>query len=123
MVCMLLNNILCYLDVDMRVLYIMDFSTGNSLLFIVMLYVISLRLNYCNWHRYIITANAVNLTIAVIDSLYMLPCDNIQLLCIYHFIASIFIILAVISHIKDIKHNKFHEPKTKDTQTSISWLD
>ena len=115
MVCMLLNNILCHLDVDMKVLYIMDFSTGNSLLFIVMLYIISLRLNYCDWHRYIITANAVNLTIAVIDSLYMMPVDDIQLLCIYHFIASIFIILAVISHIKDIKRNKSHESKIKDT--------
>ena len=117
---MLLNNILCYLDVDMRVLYIMDFSTGNSLLFIVMLYVISLRLNYCEWHRYIITANAVNLTIAVIDSLYMLPCNDIQLLCIYHFIASIFIILAVISHLKDIKNN---ERKDKINKRTISYLD
>ena len=52
MLIMILNNILSYLNVNNKVLYLFDFTTGNSLLFIILMYLLSIKLGYCKWHRY-----------------------------------------------------------------------
>lgn len=102
---MLVNNTLYYLEIP-YISIALDFTIGNSYLGTFLIYVCSLIFNFCTWHRIIIIANFINLNIAFIDSLITLPITDIELLSIYYIISSIFIIIAVVNHVKQ---------KTKDT--------
>lgn len=104
MLVMILNNILSYLNIDNKVLYLFDFTTGNSLLFIMLMYLLSIKLGYCKWHRYLITGNLINLFVVILDSIYFIPINDIFILLFYCTIGCISIIAATYSHIKDIKH-------------------
>ena len=100
---MLFNNILYYFGVCNSLSYIFDFIIGNSIVTTFLLYVCSYVFNFCIWHRLIITANFINITIASLDAIYYLPITDVQLLIIYHIIAIIFIIISTIIHIKKKK--------------------
>lgn len=64
MVGMLFNNILyCFSDIYI-ISYILDFIIGNSITTTFLLYVCSYVFGFCKWHRFIITANIINLLIA-----------------------------------------------------------
>ena len=102
---MLLNNILYFNDIYC-LSYIIDYSIGNSIITTFLLVVCSYLFHFCIWHRLIITANIINVTIAAIDSIYRLPISDIQLLVLYHFIAAIFIIIATVVHINK-KNDKY----------------
>lgn len=61
---MLFNNILyCFSDIYI-ISYILDFIIGNSITTTFLLYVCSYVFGFCKWHRFIITANIINLLIA-----------------------------------------------------------
>ena len=61
MVGMLFNNILyCFSDIYI-ISYILDFIIGNSITTTFLLYVCSYVFSFCKWHRFIITANIINL--------------------------------------------------------------
>lgn len=93
MVGMLFNNILyCFSDI----------------------YIISYVFSFCKWHRFIITANIINLLIANLDAYYRIPISDIQLLIVYHFIAALFICISTYIHIK----NNRDERKIKSTKKS-----
>lgn len=63
MVGMLFNNILyCFSDIYI-ISYILDFIIGNSITTTFLLYVCSYVFGFCKWHRFIITANIINLLI------------------------------------------------------------
>lgn len=86
MVGMLFNNILyCFSDIYI-ISYILDFIIGNSITTTFLLYVCSYVFGFCKWHRFIITANIINLLIANLDAYYRIPISDIQLLIVYHFI-------------------------------------
>lgn len=94
MVGMLFNNILyCFSDIYI-ISYILDFIIGNSITTTFLLYVCSYVFGFCKWHRFIITANIINLLIANLDAYYRIPISDIQLLIVYHFIAAIFICIS-----------------------------
>lgn len=64
MVGMLFNNILyCFSDIYI-ISYLLDFIIGNSITTTFLLYVCSYVFGFCKWHRFIITANIINLLIA-----------------------------------------------------------
>lgn len=65
-----------------------------------------IHLVFCKWHRYIIMANLVNVIIATIDKVFVIPITDMELLCSYYVIAGIFIIIAARSHVKDIQNGK-----------------
>ena len=110
MVGMLFNNILyCFSDIYI-ISYILDFIIGNSITTTFLLYVCSYVFGFCKWHRFIITANIINLLIANLDAYYRIPISDIQLLIVYHFIAAIFICISTYIHIK----NNHNERKIKD---------
>ena len=110
MVGMLFNNILyCFSDIYI-ISYILDFIIGNSITTTFLLYVCSYVFGFCKWHRFIITANIINLLIANLDAYYRIPISDIQLLIVYHFIAAIFICISTYIHIK----NNRNERKIKD---------
>lgn len=96
---MLLNNTFYYFDIDYFT-YITDFTIGNSIITTFLLYVCSYVFNFCIWHRLIITANFINICIAIVDTIVLLPISNIQLLIIYYTISIIFISISTIIHIK-----------------------
>lgn len=69
MVGMLFNNILyCFSDIYI-ISYILDFIIGNSITTTFLLYVCSYVFGFCKWHRFIITANIINLLSESIDNL------------------------------------------------------
>ena len=102
---MLLNNLLYFNDIYF-LSYIIDYVIGNSIVTTFLLIVCSYIFNFCTWHRLIIIANIINITIAAIDAIYKLPITDIQLLLLYHFVAVIFIIIATIIHINK-KNDKY----------------
>lgn len=86
---MLFNNILyCFSDIYI-ISYILDFIIGNSITTTFLLYVCSYVFGFCKWHRFIITANIINLLIANLDAYYRIPISDIQLLIVYHFVAQV----------------------------------
>lgn len=101
---MLLNNLLYFNDIYF-LSYIIDYVIGNSIVTTFLLIVCSYIFHFCIWHRLIIAANIINITIAATDTIYKLPITDIQLLLLYHFVAVIFIIIATIIHINK-KHDK-----------------
>lgn len=114
MVGMLFNNILyCFSDIYI-ISYILDFIIGNSITTTFLLYVCSYVFGFCKWHRFIITANIINLLIANLDAYYRIPISDIQLLIVYHFVAAIFICISTYIHIK----NNRDERKVKSTKKS-----
>lgn len=90
---MLVNNTLYKYDVNLEFDYIGDFLLGNSIANITILYVCSYTFGFCKWHRYIIMANLVNVIIATIDKVFVIPITDMELLCSYYVIAGIFIII------------------------------
>lgn len=102
---MLVNNTLYKYDVNLEFDYIGDFL-GNSIANITILYVCSYTFGFCKWHRHIIMANLVNVIIATIDKVFIIPITDMELLCSYYVIACIFIIIAARSHVKDIQNDK-----------------
>lgn len=104
---MLVNNTLYKYDVNIEFDYIGDFLLlGNSIANITILYVCSYTFGFCKWHRHIIMANLVNVIIATIDKVFVIPITDMELLCSYYVIAGIFIIIAARSHVKDIQNDK-----------------
>ena len=108
---MLFNNILyCFSDIYI-ISYLLDFIIGNSITTTFLLYVCSYVFGFCKWHRFIITANIINLLIANLDAYYRIPISDIQLLIVYHFVAALFICISTYIHIK----NNRDERKVKST--------
>lgn len=97
---MLVNNTLCVIDYNGKLLTYIDFIFGNSLIATFLIIVCSYVFGFCLWHRLIIIANFVNIIIANLDKVYYIPITDIHLLSVYYIIYSIFIIIATIIHIK-----------------------
>lgn len=108
---MLVNNTLYYLEIP-YISIALDFTIGNSYITTFLLYVCNVIFGFCKWHRTIITANFININIAFIDSLIILPITDIQLLSLYYIIASIAIIIITINHIKNAKHKIKYNKKS-----------
>lgn len=100
MVGMLINNILYYNDIIYDTPYFIDYIAGNSAINTLLLFICSYTFMFCNWHRLIITANLLNITIAFIDSMYTIPIDDMELLLSYIIVDIIFIILALYFNFK-----------------------
>lgn len=98
----LLNNTLYYLEVP-YISFTIDFTLGNTLAIIFLLYLLSYVFGFCIWHRLIITGNLINTLIAATDSLYTLPVKDIELLISYYIVCAITIIIGTIIHIKNVK--------------------
>lgn len=103
---MLVNNILYFNDVYF-ISYILDYVIGNSIITTFLLVVCSYLFHFCIWHRFIIIANIINISLSTIDSIYKLPITDIQLLILYYTISAIFIIIATYIHIKDKNNDKY----------------
>lgn len=107
MVGMIVNNTLAYFDCNIRINIALDFILGNSIYTSIILYVISYTFKFCNWYRIIITANLINLIIAMMDSIYTIPISNLKLFMIYYIINSVSIVIITLNNIKhDTKKDK-----------------
>lgn len=106
MLAILLNNtIYCFTD-NYDAAYMIDFFTGNSILANIFLIMISVRFNYCIWHRIIICGNIANSTIAMTDAIFTIPISDMKLLLSYYIVAAIFVLLAAYTHIKHVHHER-----------------
>ena len=123
MVGMLFNNILyCFSDIYI-ISYILDFIIGNSITTTFLLYVCSYVFSFCKWHRFIITANIINLLIANLDAYYRIPISDIQLLIVYHFIAAIFICISTYIHIRKVLEEAINNIDAGNSNHSDDELD
>lgn len=102
---MLFNNLLYFNDIYV-LSYVFDYMLGNSMIISILLFACSIVFKFCPWHRIIILADIVNITISLADSVYMLPASDLQLLAVYYLISSVFIIIAVWNHLKYRNYDK-----------------
>lgn len=109
----LVNNTLCMFDINHAINYILDFTVGNSILTTIFMFICSYMFGFCLWYRLILSANLINIIIAMTDSIYRLPLSDIQLLLSYYIVYSVFIIVATINH---VRHNE--RDKTKNSKES-----
>ena len=96
---MLLNNTLCYFNLNFDIVYLLDYLIGNSFITTVLLLTCSYIFKYCTWHRIIIIANFINISIASDDAIFGINVTDLQLLCVYYIISIIFILVATINHV------------------------
>lgn len=100
MVGILLSNTLYYFDVYLTA-YISDIICGNSVLFIILQFMLSKVFLFCKWHRIIIAGNTICVGMAAIDMTLHTPVEDIEMLNIYYLIILITIIAAIINHTYD----------------------
>lgn len=95
MVGMLFNNLMYYFEIGNNVCYILDFTIGNSIVATILLYVCSNLFGFCNWHRLIITSNLINLLIAYVDVLFVIPISDLHLISLYFAVYLIFLFIII----------------------------
>lgn len=107
----LVNNTLCMFDINHVINYILDFTIGNSILTTIFMFICSYMFGFCLWYRLILSANLINIIIAMTDSIYRLPLSDIQLLLSYYIVYSVFIIVATINHVRLNERDKTKNSK------------
>lgn len=107
----LVNNTLCMFDINHAINYILDFTVGNSILTTIFMFICSYMFGFCLWYRLILSANLINIIIAMTDSIYRLPLSDIQLLLSYYIVYSVFIIVATINHVRHNERDKVKNSK------------
>lgn len=95
MVGMLINNILYTFHEINDYMYIIDFVIGNSIITTFLLFICSYVFRFCNWYRYIIITNFINIIISFIDSTFYINIDKIELFVIMNIINAIGIIISL----------------------------
>lgn len=95
MVGMLINNILYTFHEINDYMYIIDFIIGNSIITTFLLFICSYVFRFCNWYRYIIITNFINIIISFIDSTFYINIDKIELFVIMNIINAIGIIVSL----------------------------
>lgn len=94
MVGMFINNF-NYLIIGLFDSYILDYIIGNSIITTFLLFVCSYVFKFCNWYRYIIIFNFINITITYIDSICYLNINNKLMFVIMNIINAIGISFAL----------------------------
>ena len=79
-------NALNYLKYGWFDSYLLDFIIGNSLITTFLLFVCSYVFKFCNWYRYIIISNFVNICVTNIDAYIGLNISNAQMINIIEII-------------------------------------
>ena len=77
--------------------YLLGYLTGNSLLTTILLYVCSYVFKFCSWYRLIVTANFINITIAILYYYIKPPMSDFELLVSYYTICVLFLFIIVIN--------------------------
>lgn len=105
---MLVSNTLYYFEIYTYCSNIIGFLIGNSIIYTILLYMCSYIFKFCNWYRYLITANLINICIVEYDILFHIPITDYQLLLSYYIVATIFSLLAIYSkfHCNHVKLNE-----------------
>lgn len=81
---------------------------GNSLIVTIFLILASYIFGFCKWHRIIIYANLINISIELYDKTFNIPISNLELLVIYSTISILFLFIAL-----------YYKFKCKNYETSI----
>lgn len=100
MVGMFINNI-NYLILGLYDSYIIDYIIGNSVITTFLLLICSYVFKFCNWYRYIIITNFINITIANIDAIFYLNINNIKMFILFNIINMLGISLSLYNKLKN----------------------
>ena len=100
MVGMLVNNTLYCFDVITKTYDLLNYLTGNSLITTILLYVCSYVFKFCNWYRLIVTANLINITIALLYIYIKPPISDFQLLVSYYTVCVLFLFIIIVNKFK-----------------------
>lgn len=94
------NNILYCLDICETYVIIFDILLGNSFACTLLFFICSYVFRFCNWHRLVLTANLINITLIGLDYIFKFDVSNLSKILIYFTIDLIFIILILINKFK-----------------------
>lgn len=97
---MAFNNILYYYKDIIEIANFMDYFMGNSVITTFLMLCCSYVFIFCKWHRLLIYANFINVTIASYDSIFHINITDMQLINLYIMVDVIFISLIVYYKIK-----------------------
>ena len=100
MVGVLVNNTLYCFDVITKTYHLLNYLTGNSLITTILLYVCSYVFKFCSWYRLIVTANIINITIALLYIYIKPPITDFQLLVSYYTVCVLFLLIIIINKFK-----------------------
>lgn len=121
----LINNTIYYFYDNNPIAYITDFSFGNSIIYLLFIFIASFVFKFCIWHRLLIMDNFINLSIAKYDSIFKIKVEDLELLCLYYIAFGITLILIVYFHVRKTKRNKNGNKteivKDDDKQDSIRY--
>ena len=101
-------NIIYYFKLYKWLVFINNYLLGNSLIVIIFLLLASYIFGFCKWHRIIIYANLINISIELYDKTFNIPISNLELLVIYSTISILFLFIAL-----------YYKFKCKNYETSI----
>ncbi len=98
----MLSNLIATFDGNIYYCYALDFSMGNSFLFTLFLFFLSLRLGFPLYHRLLIVANLINLSIAFCEAnIYSIPAaSDLMFYCYYWIAPSLCLLVILFNHIK-----------------------
>lgn len=102
---MLFSNTLYYFNINNSIIYLINYLVGNSIITTFVLFICSYLFGFCNWHRIILIANTINITITTIDGIYNIPVPFLELLILYYSISILFLFIALYYKFK-CKHNE-----------------
>lgn len=103
-VIVLLNTVLSYLDIY---LVWLDYVAGTSLLTLIPMYISSCVYRFCVYHRMFIHYIFAHKIVAVVDMYIGIPVSDMTLLCIYLTMVGVFIMAALVIHLRyDGTHKK-----------------
>ena len=101
-------NIAYYFNSNKSIYYICTYLLGNSLIVTLFLLIVSYIFGFCKWHRIIIYANLINMSIELIDRIFNIPISNLEILILYCTISILFLFIAL-----------YYKFKCKHDETSI----
>lgn len=93
----LLNTILSYFYIDVPLL---SYISGNSILFIILLYLTSIAFQFCRYHRMFIHYITLNWILNIVDYYIGIPLSNRSLFLMYIIITGIFLFIILYEHCK-----------------------
>lgn len=102
---MFVTNIIYYFKINKCIILLNNYLLGDSLIVTIFLLLSSYIFGFCKWHRIIIYANLMNISIELYDKIFHIPISNLEILVLYSTISIVFLFIALYYKFK-FKHDE-----------------
>lgn len=107
----LLNNTLAYFYIDNIINDLLEFTFGNSILVVLLMYACSYAFKFCAWHRILITYNLCTLLIALANRYVLFTSAELKLTLYYILLGLTLIIIVYVR-----KHEQVYIDKSTNVE-------